>query len=121
MIEFRVHAVLFACRHSKGSNCTHLLQIQFWFYNGISYPYYEVTIGGGALCDLTGQPRKSHLRFICHKGATFKVCLYQMSVIVTMSALISHSSFLPGQMLEPKAHFISQSCVYYTITIVCSN
>ena len=83
MIEFRVHAVLFAYRHSKGSNCTHLLQIQFWFYNGISYPYYEVTIGGGALCDLTGEPRKSHLRFICHKGATFEVCLCQMSVIVT--------------------------------------
>ena len=69
-------SLLYACLVviHEGICYTHPLQVKMWFYNGISYPYYEVTIEGGDVCDLTGQPRKSHLRFICHKEAIFEVC-----------------------------------------------
>ena len=49
------------------------LQIKTWFYNGLYYPYHEISMSGGTVCDLTGKPRKSKVRFICVKELAFEV------------------------------------------------
>ena len=49
------------------------LQIKTWFYNGLYYPYHEISMSGGTVCDLTGKPRKGKVRFICVKEFAFEV------------------------------------------------
>lgn len=68
-------------------------------YEGKETTYYTETYVGGDICDLTGNPRTTEVRYICDKGALHAMgsmqetttCNYQ--VVVHTSLLCSHPDF----------------------------
>lgn len=68
---------------------------------GIEIPYYEVVYTDGTLCELTGQPRKSFLHYVCQpdgRGEVYELketssCEYE--VVVLASQLCSHPAYGP--------------------------
>ncbi|WAR19356.1 ERLEC-like protein [Mya arenaria] len=69
--------------------------------DGLDLPYYAVTMGGGSNCDVTGQPRKSHVMYICQpngRGEIYQLketssCEYD--IIVLTAVLCQHPAFKP--------------------------
>jgi endoplasmic reticulum lectin 1 len=61
-------------------------KIKTWFYNGVLYPYHEVIMSEGTLCDLTQKPRKTRVRFICLKEAPLE--FIHFSEITTCEYLV---------------------------------
>ncbi|ESO08691.1 hypothetical protein HELRODRAFT_184040 [Helobdella robusta] len=68
---------------------------------GVEYPYYEVVYEDGSVCDLTGQPRRSHIQFICYSGGSNEIyelketssCEYE--IVVLTKHLCQHPSYGP--------------------------
>ncbi|KAH9519552.1 Endoplasmic reticulum lectin 1 [Bulinus truncatus] len=68
---------------------------------GISLPYYEIIMGDGTKCDLTGKPRTAHVLYVCHvegRGEVYEfkessTCVYE--VVVLTALLCKHPSYKP--------------------------
>ena len=66
---------------------------------GLEQPYYEVVYNDGTKCDLTGQPRKSAVRYVCHeegRGEIYELketssCEYE--VVVLSKELCLHTTY----------------------------
>jgi endoplasmic reticulum lectin 1 len=75
--------------------------ILFRVVDGVELPFYEVIMGDGSKCDLTGQPRKTHVLYVCQPegwGEVYELkesstCEYE--VIVLSSYLCSHPKYRP--------------------------
>ncbi|RUS85378.1 hypothetical protein EGW08_006863, partial [Elysia chlorotica] len=68
---------------------------------GVSLPYFEVVMDSGTRCDLTGQPRKSRVLYICQpegRGEIYEfkessTCEYE--VLVLSALLCKHPKYRP--------------------------
>ena len=66
---------------------------------GVQLPYFEVVMDGGTRCDLTGQPRKARVLYICQpegRGEIYEfkessTCEYE--VLVLSALLCKHPSY----------------------------
>ena len=51
-----------------------------FYFNGKSYPYHEVSMGLGTVCDINNVPRSITIKYICdmesHQSGTVSVCVY---------------------------------------------
>lgn len=69
--------------------------------DGLDLPYFSVNMTDGTVCDLTGKPRVSHVKYICQpngRGEIFQLketssCEYD--VLVLTAVLCPHPSFKP--------------------------
>ncbi|XP_059173350.1 endoplasmic reticulum lectin 1-like isoform X2 [Physella acuta] len=76
--------------------------------DGVELPFYEVIMGDGTKCDLTGAPRKAHVLYVCQpegRGEVYEfkessTCEYE--VIVLTSLLCKHPKY------RPKTHPVNE-------------
>lgn len=88
-------------KHYKSTYSVQVLfqEIKSLKIDGLDLPYYPVEMDGGSECDLTGEPRKSHVMYICQpngRGEIYQLketssCEYD--IIVLTSVLCSHPAF----------------------------
>lgn len=76
----------------------------------LNMPYYELTMEEGTFCELSGQPRRTTLLYVCYPAGKNEIyslketssCEYE--VIILTSVLCTHPLFRPA---EAKEHSIS--------------
>eukprot|EP00040_Diaphanoeca_grandis_P006035 m.35623 g.35623 ORF g.35623 m.35623 type:complete len:521 (-) comp17173_c0_seq1:392-1954(-) len=64
-----------------------------WIYRGKETPYYSETMLGGDICDLTGKPRVTEVRFICDPAVIHSFEVISETETCHYLAVV-HSSFL---------------------------
>lgn len=74
--------------------------------DNVQYPYLELEMSNGTLCDLNNEPRTTKIRYVCYphgKNAIYSFketssCNYE--AIILTSALCVHPAFLPEESKE---------------------
>lgn len=74
--------------------------------DNVHYPYLELEMSNGTLCDLNNEPRTTKIRYVCYphgKNAIYSFketssCNYE--AIILTSALCMHPAFLPEESKE---------------------
>jgi len=81
----------------------------------VDLPYLEVVYADGTVCDLTGQPRQTQVRYVCHASGRHELVSFQETsscqyVIVVLSPLLcSHPDYKVEADLENSIHCIALS------------
>ncbi|XP_037072851.1 endoplasmic reticulum lectin 1-like isoform X2 [Pollicipes pollicipes] len=81
----------------------------------LDLPYLEVPYRDGTVCDLTGRPRETLVRYVCHAGGRHELVSFQESsscqyVIVVLSPLLcSHPDYRVTADVENSIHCIALS------------
>ena len=67
--------------------------------DGLELPYYSVNMSNGDVCDLTGKPRLSHIKYICQPSGRGEIYLLketsscEYDIVVLTSVLCFHPDF----------------------------
>ncbi|XP_055856186.1 endoplasmic reticulum lectin 1 [Episyrphus balteatus] len=84
--------------------------------DNVNYPYLELEMSNGTLCDLNNEPRTTKIRYVCYphgKNAIYSFketssCNYE--AIILTSTLCMHPAFLPEESKEiPISCYLSQT------------
>ena len=68
----------------------------------LTLPYYELTMTDGTVCDLNGQPRITHVNYVCYPAGKHEVRLLERSAVLSTVTHDSLSSrFTPSRRAQP--------------------
>lgn len=72
----------------------------------LTLPYYELTMTDGTLCDLNGQPRITHVNYVCYPAGKHEIYSFKESstceydIIVLSPTLCNHPDYRPEESNE---------------------